>query len=477
MESSPQDTILSLARVIGPLSPTSTDRFEKDPPANPYQILQVRRDATAMEIRQSYRRLALWHHPGRKHAFEDSQQGRQRRYQSFTLLAACYETLINGDSRRRYDNICREVEQLKLQAGVRGAMFVGGKPLLRVSSCESPEKTMTLGGDASATKQSLFRDRGRTGEFDQVPLLSRASSGSSTDGDDAQRGEMDEIQSSCGTNISFKQSSVGSTPSRKVGNCRSVRAATVTTNRSLVAVPASLVDATSSEEDEEPETHFTESTTRRLFGGPLSHLFKARNFEPFSDPYDVFENVFGSDVFPRVSRQEIGYGDDNMCQSLDPQGATPMSPSSPRSPAAWKGECHTSPDGKTTIFLTSRVLHDRRLTRIETVKKVAPGKTQTHLSVTSEPLTPEHAAEGGSTPTLQDCLMCNLPTKSSTDHPDSSPIVDPGMEASQQTLCSDLVELYENVVNEMGCTRSEFCEEWNKLFSYSTPFKLTSVYL
>ena len=126
--------MLSLARVMGPLSPNTAGDAGNDPPANPYQILQIRRDATAMEIRQSYKRLALWHHPGRKQSLQAPQQERLRRFQFFNLLAACYETLINSDTRRRYDNICRELEQLKLQAGVPGAMFVGGKPLLKVSS-------------------------------------------------------------------------------------------------------------------------------------------------------------------------------------------------------------------------------------------------------------------------------------------------------------------------------------------------------
>ena len=65
------------------------------------------------------------------------------------------------------------------------------------------------------------------------------------------------------------------------------------------------MDTSTSEDEEEVEPHYTESTTRRLFGGPLSLLFKARNFEPFSDPFDVFQHVFGGDAFPRVSREDI----------------------------------------------------------------------------------------------------------------------------------------------------------------------------
>jgi len=233
------------------------------------------------------------------------------------------------------------------------------------------------------------------------------------------------------------------------------------------------VDTASSEEDEEAEPHFSESTTRRLFGGPLSHLFKARNFEPFSDPYDVFDAVFGSEVFPRVSREEIGEDDSKAGPLPSTSGAIPWVPSSPRSPGAWNGESYSSPDGKTTVFRTTRILHDRRMTRIETVKKIGPGQTKIHVTVTAEPLTPEQDSEDEDTHIL-DCLLCNIPTTTSPEQGDSQ-LFESGAGVSQQTVCSDLLQLYENLMVEMDCTKTEFCEEWNKLFSYNLPFKLTSV--
>jgi hypothetical protein len=47
---------------------------------DPYQVLQVRRDATRSELRQAYRKLALWHHPGRTCG------GREKRARRATLL-------------------------------------------------------------------------------------------------------------------------------------------------------------------------------------------------------------------------------------------------------------------------------------------------------------------------------------------------------------------------------------------------------
>ena len=46
--------------------------------------------------------------------------------------------------------------------------------------------------------------------------------------------------------------------------------------------------------------HFSEVVVNQLFGGPLAPLHRARNFVPFTDPYIIFERVFGRSIFPRV---------------------------------------------------------------------------------------------------------------------------------------------------------------------------------
>lgn len=487
--SGPQHAIVlsSLPKVVGPLSPTSHTKQQHNhnhSPANPYQVLQIRRDATAVEIRQSYKHLALWHHPGRSSAPEE----RRRRFAFFNLLAACYETLIHTDSRRRYDSLCRQLEQAKLQAGVRGAMFVGGKPLLgtmtRAFEEEEdeyvPQKSVSFSGSSLTTKNTLFsHPRGR--ETDLVPPLSRASSGStaSLPEDDNNNNNKAEQSSCCGgggvsrTNISTNNS-LGS-PSRKAVGAtysRIVTAATITTNKSS-ALPQSLADSScsSDDEEEEAETHFTESTTQRLFGGPLSHLFKARNFEPFSDPYDVFEKVFGSQPFRRVSREEIGTEETGA--TVWPLLGSPMksptllvSPSSPRSPAGWRGESKTSPDGKTTVFTTSRVLHDRILTRTEIITRLPGTKPESHISVTAEPLmpVPGMAAGKADTPTHFLC-HCTIPEsrndQEEVDHSCCSPSMS---DAQQNALCGDFCQLYDNAWNGLDFSQTGFFQEWQSMF-------------
>jgi hypothetical protein len=137
-------------------------------------------------------------------------------------------------------------------------------------------------------------------------------------------------------------------------------------------------------------------------------------------------------------------------------------------------------DGKTTIFRTSRVLHDRRLTRIETVKKLASGKSETHVTVVTEPLTPDPASTDDGSPLIPDCLICKHPKLTSSPEQcsfDSNPLVTNGkLEETQKSICTDFAELIDNVLIDIECTKTEFCDEWNKIFAYTIPFKLTSPY-
>jgi curved DNA-binding protein CbpA len=444
--SAPQHTLLSLPRVIGSVaSPVAS----KDAPVNPYEILQIRRDATPLEIKQSFKRLALFNHPGRE---ASSPEGRLRRWHSFNLLGACYETLMDPDSRRRYDTICREIEQVKLQAGVKGALFVGGKPL-RASTFDDEsagDRTCSKGGFSL-----LLFNNGRSEP--NLPPLSRTSSESSVTEGERDMPVLNHEESCCA--ISQERSSYTS-PSRKTS--RSIPAATITTkgtSEGNSVGPPSLVDAASSEEEEEAEAHFSESTTSRLFGGPFSTLFKARNFEPFSDPYDIFEEAFGSQPFPRVSRNDIPCTDDAVA-SVRAGPVSPFSPpTTPRSPSGWRGEKHISADGKTTTYTMSRIVQDRRMTRTETVTRAPDGSIKTQVSVTAELLTPSND-EADDQP-KHPFLVCFRPT-----------VVDD--QSSKRGVCDDVCNFYEDIAQQLDFTRDEFLEEWRRILSYNVSLNFTN---
>ena len=253
-------------------------RQRNEAPVNPYHALQVRHDATPSEIREAYRRLALWHHPARKRDL--AQDELQRRYEVFTTLAAAYETLLENETRQLYDVFVRQEFE--------GEVWVGGKPW-------SPNKPVL---------QSVF-SCDTVGIDEQLP---------------------------------------------------------------------DLIGSSSSESIEYDEAH------------PLALLRKARRGRCFSDPYDVFDEVFGSRVFERV-----------ICTPASPTLARPL-----RS-AAWTGSTRTLKDG-TLESKTSRILHDRKLTRTEIITEFPDGRKRTRVTVKAEEL----ADEVQTTPETKGCFEENF---------------------------------------------------------------------
>jgi hypothetical protein len=294
------------------------------PTVNPYHILQVRRDATTSEIRKSYRRLALLNHPGRGH---DSGDQRKRRLQMFEILAASYEALVGKESRRRFDLHLSVVENLRFNRGLAGEMFIGGKRLgTRPIAPETPIQ-----------------------EIEILPRLVRSDSSSSCSSTPSDSSSQIFIKSTTHTNT-----------------------VVVTTTTNNTETDDSVTKA---------EILLSAAESERLFGGLLLDLFRARNFEPFTDSLVVFEEVFGSQMFD-VSRDEIG-----RLKAWEPIQDLAF-------PAGWEGSSRTSHDGKTTVFTTSRILHDRRVTRIETITEdPRTGRRQKHTTVTSQPLEPEVTEE------------------------------------------------------------------------------------
>ena len=459
---------------------------------NPYHILQVRHDATKGEIKQAYRRLALFHHPGRKlglschdeatipvqqpitsksenqtnmqhstSSFMKEQEDLRKKY-VFEVLAACYETLICPESRRRYDialklgnagsSRCRtesfndnniRYSNSILQEGLpAGEMFVGGKRIVGIANgvaeyrnpsdngrntsdvdafyrsgyhggnndINANEKASSWGRNqlllqrslsssyasssfatdfgSMATKSLLtvaeeeedederedeeysYFDKRNHSSIEQshpdvepssvVPSLSRVSSQSSI-GD-----EEDRVQLSVGTNsnpdtISNKHihtpdihGNLGTNTSSSTNDTTKIVPATTTTcTDSCDRAPPFIAGCTgggggcsitygngpansfveffkrifksfiqndeeddetaastddesnASNEDEEPDIHYTQEDTNRLFGGPLAPLYRARKYQQFADPYTVFRQVFGGNVFPHIHNNDV----------------------------------------------------------------------------------------------------------------------------------------------------------------------------
>ena len=232
---------------------------------NPYHVLQVRNDATPAEIRGAYRRLALWHHPGRRKAQDLPAGELQRRYNVFSTLAASYEILIDMGSRQLYDALLRQE--------CDGEIWVGGKPWLPSTSSLSHALTTGSGGEKVE---------------DGVPAMEKS-------------------------------------------------------------------ETTVSEGNEES------SDTLALF-------VKARGGRSLSDPYDVFEAVFGSLPFERVIP----------CEAPNAVVTATLRPASD-----WTVSTRILQNGS-VLSTTSRVLHDRKLTRTEIITDYPDGQKRTFINVEGE---------------------------------------------------------------------------------------------
>jgi len=471
-------TTTATTKMTGPLHTQATNE-----PVNPYHVLQVRRDATPSEIRQSYRRLALFHHCGR--AKLTSPTERQRRWQIFVIVAACYETLMEKESRSRLDLLLKERETGKLTAGLpTGEMYVGGVQVFqrfnhsgRINSLTGRDIPTNTTKSSSKTSGSLFNWNGEDDDDDAMPhdnsnneatppALASVSSESFSDSDDDDS-HTDAESGSC-------DGGRGSGSYHSRGHSAHKRMSPASTSETAPSSPLSCFDcggdlkptadnitslvipSSSSSKSDGPEEHFTERDTNRIFGGPLAMLMEARRWQFFTDPFEVFEDVFGSKIFPVPSREEL--------PALD------WVPIRKSSVTGWQGSSSKAQDG-TAVFVTSRILHDRRLVKTETIYKDAMGNRRSHISVTSEQLNvPTTANEStGCNP----CLMCpSAPEPSDSDQLALESIHESSVQKQQRQgegdslLCGNLAYLYDQIHGECSLSFDDHHDfSWNNLWN------------
>src|SRR4030042_2120048 len=90
-----------------------------------YQILGVKRDAPAKEVRQAYRRLARKLHP-------DVNPGDKAAEARFKEVNAAYEVISDPEKRKKYDRYgehwepADQIEAAQRQSGFRGPSGGGG---------------------------------------------------------------------------------------------------------------------------------------------------------------------------------------------------------------------------------------------------------------------------------------------------------------------------------------------------------------
>lgn len=79
-----------------------------------YRVLGINKDASSSEIKKSYHKLALKHHPDKQNTDED----RARSHSLFAKIAGAYEILSDDDKRKEYDAL--QAEQKSSSGRSRG---------------------------------------------------------------------------------------------------------------------------------------------------------------------------------------------------------------------------------------------------------------------------------------------------------------------------------------------------------------------
>eukprot|EP00537_Pseudo-nitzschia_pungens_P006447 CAMPEP_0172357960 /NCGR_PEP_ID=MMETSP1060-20121228/2306_1 /TAXON_ID=37318 /ORGANISM="Pseudo-nitzschia pungens, Strain cf. cingulata" /LENGTH=485 /DNA_ID=CAMNT_0013078923 /DNA_START=212 /DNA_END=1666 /DNA_ORIENTATION=+ len=409
-------------------------------PVNPYRVLELRRDATHAEIVGSYRKLALIYHPGRKIACPLE---RRKRLQFFEVLAACYETLMHNEFRRRCDVLLKDMEKMensKAKAKPTATATATATATQSISSYK-PKTTVFL---PQNTRRNLTQHKCRNAtEKESIPGLITTSSDSTSTSEEKRYSGVNSGDSN-GTLPRNNCTSLGvgmlvcAAGPAALHHPKSSTSVNFAISRDGTKGFRSLVDSSSlsasqASAEEEAEIHFSEATVNRLFGGPLAFLHRARNFQAFSDPYMVFDKVFGNKkpMFPRVTIGDINaattgeLAEDSNAHEWHGSGGntitirsltgleTLSSPSKPKRKNRSKTKNGSSPgdDGgsigvdddptaNTKIFVSSRIVNGRKITKTETVH-VDPSTGIANVNVTVdgeylEPITKPKTSQSSS---------------------------------------------------------------------------------
>jgi curved DNA-binding protein CbpA len=395
---------------------TSTTRTnnKSNTPLNPYDVLKLRKDATPSEIVLSYRKLALFHHPGRKRSeIAPCPIELRHRMEFFEVLAACYETLMHNEFRRRYDMLLKDIEKKQKQPqnnNNNNNSFIQPRSTKNAAQGYYNNELVVKMADSIPglipCKSSSDKEGG--GSDDTIPTKNNCSSmmflcgGSSPPF--ANNGENK--NKNINTTSNFTMSRDGTKGFKSLMDSHRNKT-------SLVSASVSSSQGGSGEEGEdggkrEAEIHFSEATVNRLFGGPLASLHRARNFQTFTDPYLVFNKVFGCTdandpiIFPRVKATDIHHrnhnhhNDGSTCTSTGNNNnqLTPSNDNKIENGGSYSNRILTrsasmssqwnhsrSDDNEvnngstndqqtatsTKVFVSSRIIHGRKITKTETV--------------------------------------------------------------------------------------------------------------
>ncbi len=273
----------SLSSTTKRKSPTNDDEVSIDP----YKILGVPRDGTNDNIVSSYRRLALLSHPRRSTSCIERRQNyysdvdhsaineESIREWHFIVVAASYETLSVPEHRHEYDLIWRRIQSglFKEKSDVDNDSKKGFWLTLRkgidvndsfdVNKVENPECC----GNGCGNNIGFMN-------------LCGANNVIYEDSEMVENNEKNDL-------VTKLQLTRGG--KKLMSNCKPMKMSESHRGKSTATEGSTATD--------EENYEFFREETSNLFGGPLLPLYRARQYQPFTDAYELFKREFGSDIF------------------------------------------------------------------------------------------------------------------------------------------------------------------------------------
>jgi len=346
--------------------------------------------------------------------------------QFFEVLAACYETLMHSEFRRKCDVLLREMEK-KQNSKTSHQMTKSSYNTKSLFSDGMILKQRQLQAEAQSRPVNTHSHALVIKGVDSIPgLIPSTSESSSASGEGKARPSPANSGESNDTVLRNNCTSLGG-----ILNCAAgpiVLEASPSSNNSFTIsrdgtkgfkslVDSSSLSASQSQGslEEEAEMHFSEATVNRLFGGPMASLHRARNFQAFSDPYLVFDKVFGNQrpMFPRVTIADINTVTEETAEDVESgvenghnlnliRSSTSLFSHTELEPfSTSKKNQNKNKDGSisdknandmtanTKVFVSSRVFNGRKITKTETVHiDPSTGIASVNVTVDGEDLEP-----------------------------------------------------------------------------------------
>ena len=231
--------------VLSKSPPTFYDDEVDSPSVDPYKVLGLKRDATFDEIHKAYLRLSLLNHPHRFHSQLEKKEFKVIRLREniirwkFIVIAASYETLSDVDYRSNYDLSNKEQFQWNRQRSGSYTLWNDIKNGLKIS--DSFEEKL----DHDGVQCCYYICKPEDGNESMI----------CSQRNDSYSERLDKLRS--------RPSMLRDTSENSdVGTCDSSRA-----------------------------------ETSNLFDGLLRKLYKARNHEPFTEAFALFERETKSALY------------------------------------------------------------------------------------------------------------------------------------------------------------------------------------